>query len=445
MKKFKYLLLPGLLFFIVFFTGCGASVKNSISIDENGAGSRNIVCTIKNEDVKRLRGGIESIDEVIKSNKPEVLNLKKLEVTDGIQYVFSYDFKNLDEYILKTEKIIGKKPDSKISVSGGLFNKSYQFTESNISEELIKWAADSIAKSWIEIISPKDVYEIEATEVKFSGKTQSFDGDIKIVQNKIYEMERIEINTTINRVSGYGREILYSFSESTNSALNKNNNELNSFMLGLIPKGGKLKKIEEGNLVTYKISYDSNDIRGLNEKTRIASMDERASISINTAGGNSISEKIEEVTENIDFSKLLEGGKAKSGVIYRFEIPEKYSFKKVGETGVDEKADNVQVNGGGEITSNAKSRLLTEKYPTSRVDFSAQYKSKGQMGYLILGVILMVVMVISGVFLTKLIISKQEGRFRRKSSDTMEKTWSFETDWTLNSNQKDDIDQTNQP
>lgn len=440
-RRLRLLIMMAGMVLVLLLTGCGASIKGSININSDGSGSRTMVGFIKNEDMAKLRGGEAALDEVLNRSKPEVLDIKKVNSGDGIQYVFSYDFKNFDEYLSKTEKIINRKPDSKFTVSGGIFNRTYKFTESNISHDLVKWAAEAVAKSWVEIINPRDIYKIEGNEVKLIENKVNFDSNIDISTNKLYEVDRIEVATIINKLSGYERDILYTFAKSTNDALNKQDNELYNYMIKLIPKGGKLKKIESDDYITYKISFSSNDLKNLNQKTRGASLDERASISMNKIGGNGISENLQEYSDTIDFIKFLEGTNIKNGISYRLTVPAENTFRKLGDMDIADKGSNIKLDETSELTVNKGQKTLIQNFEGNQINFNTQIKTKGQASLFVAGILLIIILLISGIFITKYIMNRHETKLKKsRENRSIDKTWTFETDWTahINKEQSDD-------
>lgn len=102
-----FALLGAALLFLL--TACGAKIDTVFTIDENGAGTREITLTLTQDDTTKdsIKGGVEAVEASIKKHLPTEIEFLDL-TTEGdvVTAKFVIEFANIDEYVTKAKALL---------------------------------------------------------------------------------------------------------------------------------------------------------------------------------------------------------------------------------------------------------------------------------------------------------------------------------------------------
>ena len=425
MRITKAFIFSVMLFALFILTGCGAKIEGKISINSDGSGNRTIVCRISQRDISRINGGEKALDEIINKNKPSVLTQKKTMEGEDRIYTFSYNFKDFNEYLSKTQQITGKKPESSLLVTGSGFSRNYSLTEKSQTLDLLRWAIDEVERSGVSGLALGEMYQIGSTEVNLLGYKQYFTGDIKVEIDKQFSLEGISVDTKISSLKEISRSIKYIFSEEVDRSLNING-ELSRLIEGLVPRDARYQRTLKDSLVYYEISFSSGDLKDLNAKTRTATMDERASLFINNINEKSYSINVREIVDSIDFMRLTGAAEIRNGIMYSVRIPANFNLRRIMEFNTSSSGGKIP---GVEIKSEQDFRVINYGTAGNDVKFNLEYTTPRTDSYLYGWIVAFIILGVSGFLFVKLVVKRRVAR--RWSRKVKEDTLSFDNEWKI--------------
>lgn len=332
MKSIKKSALLFLLFSLVLIvSGCGAEITNKIIIDENGTGIREIICTISENDIEQeIDGGETALDKVLNENKPTELNMNKTKKDGNIEYTFSYEFKNIEEFKNITEKLAHRPVDISLIESGNVFNKTFEFIAEPALDDIIKWAPQAVVDADLTTYDAGDIYDIGETELYFCNNDgRTFYSNIDADATLEYAIENIDVFTTIKSDDNLKREIIFSIPESTEIKLNENNNELDEFFQNLTPKNANLQKNKSDEIIKYNISFTAKTQNELRDFTNEVTLDTENDFTFIKTKKSSILKPTYSIEENINFENLLIDIQFNNPIKCNYTLNKKYAFDLV--------------------------------------------------------------------------------------------------------------------
>lgn len=410
MKKMKFILFFLISLSCLIFAGCGAHIDSKINLNPDGSGKRDIICTIPDSNFKGILGGETALDSILKKNKPGILTMQKEKSNSSTIYTFTYNFKSFDDYLSKSESLIGSKPDSSFDISGEAFQKKYTFQEENLNYKLMKWAVDAVSVSGLAYTGRDKMYETGQTTVTMDGKSEKFNDKVNFSVEKAFSVDRISVYTKMNSDNTYSRDITYYFTESIFSALNENGSGLDNYMKNLIPNGGKLSIINaSGGVKGYKISFSAANPEDLSTKTEAASKDKKTSFKITKLSDTSVFRPQNRISESINFSDYTSGAAIDKGISYSFETPQGYTCETLMGSSASVKASRLQTVSSGNASES--------------INFIASYHVINYSAYITL--ILITISVLALVCMSAVIFLRKVKAL--KLTNTYENTVSEET------------------
>ncbi|WP_058486281.1 hypothetical protein [Defluviitalea phaphyphila] len=320
MNKIKNIILFIILLGIIFIiSGCGAKVDSIITIDENGKGTRVITAFIDVMYFEYIDGGIEALDEVLSSAKPDVLDMDKYIDESGVYYIFTYSFNNIDEYNKKTEQITGKPHDAVYINEDSLFGKVCRFTETNPSYDMTKWATDAIDASGIVTEGTgTDLFELNNIYVNLPEYEDYFYGNIEFINvgfEETYPADAIVIITKIGFKDTLDREINIYFDAYTEETISREK------LMNYFSEFCNEVEIEEDYLeVKYKLLFNEKTPEQLQDYMKKFSKDNEFTL-VEDENFNPL-HPIYILNEKTSFNELLQETFPLYGIDYIINYPE---------------------------------------------------------------------------------------------------------------------------
>ncbi|WP_058486284.1 hypothetical protein [Defluviitalea phaphyphila] len=313
---FLLIIILGTIFII---SGCGAEIDSTITIDENGKGTRVITAFIDEMYFEYIEGGIEALDEVLNSAKPDVLEMKKnvLEY-GGVEYVFSYSFDNIDEYNEKTEQITGKPHDAVYINEDSVFGKVCSFTETNPSYDMVKWATDAIDSAGIvEEGSGTDLFQLDKIYITLPEYEDYVYGDVDTVNfnfEETYPVDKISVITKINFEDTLDREIHIHFDYYTEEKISKD-----KLMEYFGEFCDEIEREENSSEVKYKLLFNEKTSEQLQDYMKRFSSKNKFTL-VEDEDSNPL-HPIYILNEETSFTELLKGISPIYGIDYFIYYP----------------------------------------------------------------------------------------------------------------------------
>ncbi len=259
------MLVPVLILFI--FAGCGATISTEMDIDKNFAGSRVITLDITTDDLSKVTGGIDALENVIKDEKPDVIDYKISDSSDGKSIVFTIKFDSLKDYRAKVEKLISagvtkeEKENDDVLVptvayerNESYFKKGIKFKENFSSVSLLDWFKEGIREAEIISESESNWYEMGNNLLTIEGKEYSPSSTFEVVEQEETCLNNVEVKTVVLQDNTIERSITFYANEETISDLAAKGCVLKDYLGGLAPEGAEFTNNEEEYSYTIKFT-----------------------------------------------------------------------------------------------------------------------------------------------------------------------------------------------
>ncbi|MTI67664.1 MAG: hypothetical protein FH753_13845 [Firmicutes bacterium] len=336
-KKVFLLLMISLTFILV---GCGAEISSEINIGEKGNGERSLFIKINEDDLSSIEGGLSELDKVLKEKKPDVMTMERYNLYSGVEYVFRYDFKDIEEYNEKTSQIIGKEHEAIYDSSESIFGEKCEFVESNVSYELAKWAIDAVDNSEVVDSSRNDLYDMKETTIITHMGSRRFNSSSKITckNDNSLPIKDVEIETFIDFNSPIKRRINLKFSNETVNYIG--NEKLLTYLNGIYD--GFNKKIGYDGIVYSNTIIDDEENK-LDDFIKTISKAREGSLKVKENDKSNLLHRRYEINEYSDIKNIIKGTYVSGDVIYKLHLPE--GFKKDLDTNGYLKSDGIDEYG----------------------------------------------------------------------------------------------------
>ena len=179
----KFLLTFVVIAVMLLLAGCGADLKVNTKVNPDLSGERTFVIAVSENDLKEINLSSRNFEEILRKNMPVPMDIK-IESNNGyLVYKLTEKFKNPDELVSNSEKILGYKPDIELSSLGRMLSFQYHFYDPTPPEKYFNWVVNSLEKSGVNLDEYKDSLVASAvSSVKLPGKTDMVaDGEYESV------------------------------------------------------------------------------------------------------------------------------------------------------------------------------------------------------------------------------------------------------------------------
>ncbi|WBW98405.1 hypothetical protein [Oceanirhabdus sp. W0125-5] len=322
-RKLKFFI--SFMFIVLLFSSCGAKVSTNLIIKEDGGGKRVIYAQISHEDMKKVRGGEESLIKVLNDNKPQNVKLSKISNETGVTLKFEVEFSDKIEYGEKIHSIIGKDHQYEYNYYKDAFRKSFEMYEEDINYDLIKWAVNAVENAGIIKGNSSDFYEIGDTTVETPLGKFTFNGDINIAEKSEHYIENINIITKYNDLGDITRRIEIVFTKTVHD--NMNGGELLKYFNNILP-GFEVRESEEE--VIYMNTIDMVKRNETYEHMNSLTNDTHDFIVKRSEGGNVFVEK-NNLKERFSLSNISNNPGTKVRINYLLIYPKEYELSSNSE------------------------------------------------------------------------------------------------------------------
>ena len=286
--------------------------------DNTFTGTRNLIIEIDESDINSyVSGGREGFELALRKSRPTWLEYTLKTQDKTITFTMNFSFSTYDEYVERLTELLGYKPaimneqGDKINIVEGF--KSIELT--NFVKNQLE-AEDMLVEGNIQEFFTVNNSTLEIGEAKYETKEAI---DTREKQDVIL-FSNVSIQTVINNISDYSREITVTVDTDEEDALKE-----------IKERFEKIGEVKENSKTRITVSFDANSLEELSEKTMQAL---NVSVLITEKQEYSTDEKMKiTYEESIDNEKLLtENG----SISQRITCPEIYeNIEKEEDTAVN--------------------------------------------------------------------------------------------------------------
>lgn len=286
--------------------------------DNTFAGTRNLIIEIDESDINSyISGGREGFELALRKSRPTWLEYTIKTQDKTITFTMNFSFSTYDEYVERLTELLGYKPaimneqGDKTNIVEGF--KSIELT--NFVKNQLE-AEDMLVEGNIQEFFTVNNSTLELGEAKYETK-EAIDTREK---QDVIKFSNVSIQTVINNISDYSREITVTIAPDEENALKE-----------IKERFEKIGEVKENSKTRVTVSFDANSLEELSEKTMQAL---NVSVLITEKQEYSTDKKMKiTYEESIDNEKLLtENG----SISQRITCPEIYeNIEKEEDTAVN--------------------------------------------------------------------------------------------------------------
>ena len=145
MRK-SFCLLVFLLLLILLLAGCGANIDSETRLDPKGSGKIVFTAQIPNDQLDKIEGGAQTLEETLKAVKPEALAMSPMtQDQNGAKIIFTLDFQSIDDLKAKTKQLTGKDMEISYEVTGTPFKPVITYINKAQVKDYFQWAIKAVA------------------------------------------------------------------------------------------------------------------------------------------------------------------------------------------------------------------------------------------------------------------------------------------------------------
>lgn len=313
-KLLKHSFLLVMLLFVLALTGCGAKISSTLNVDKEGKGDRKVTMSVSKNNESNITGGFNALENVLKQNLPSEFTMERINSEDGVNFVFTLSFNNIDEYNVKTATIIKTPSVATFIYGNSLFGESCSFEEADILEKLVTWAIDAVENAKIVTESRSNLYELAGTEITTPTGKDNFSQNINYNYNNVYSFEDIFVDTYLDIAQNTVSRI-FTFNLKKDTLDKIGADKLDVYFKGFFKD---ITRTEVDDLVVYKtspilVSKNENIMSTLSRKPQVYSFKQHPYSNI------LYTSYIFEDT--FDLNKLFQGTGVENNIIYTLNIP----------------------------------------------------------------------------------------------------------------------------
>ena len=174
-------------------TACGAVISTTLTVAEDGSGSRVMVLTLPADDMDALVSGTAGVDASVRKNLPAELAYGGLQATadGGASATFTLTFTSTDDYKTKAAALLALGGDTtstlEFAVTDSLLVKGVKIDEDFGSYGLLKWMFDGLLADGV-------VEESNASSMHEAGDTILNVGGVSVPQSSVYDYSNVADN-----------------------------------------------------------------------------------------------------------------------------------------------------------------------------------------------------------------------------------------------------------
>jgi hypothetical protein len=235
---------------VLVLTACGATIDTTLTVADDGSGSRVMVVTLDADGMAQLNTGAAEVDASIRKRLPTELAYPGLKSTSdgGVTAEFTLAFASADEYTKKAYALlaVGGNSTSTVDfeVTDSILLKGLTINEDFGSYDLLKWMFDGLLEDGIVSESnASDMYEVGDSVLNFGG--------LSVNQNASYDYSDIIDNgfssitmaTDLSDSKNITRKITYVVDPTKYGSRTELYDE---FFLQVVPSGADFVMVDDG-------------------------------------------------------------------------------------------------------------------------------------------------------------------------------------------------------
>ncbi len=244
-----------ILVLLLVLTSCGATISQTVEIDNDFNGTKTILIEISEDDATYLEGGVDALSETINKVKPDFITQNFITLPEGHFIELSYDFNDINEYEEKTKTLTGNENFTvslEETVGSTFLTSEVIYSESDVRDSSVQWIIDAIYPD--NLTTETELVDTNTFYLIFNDK--SFEPSVrddfftkKFANNPIFK----SVSTNLNFDNNSYDFILNYDSDSYNSLSDNVKNEfLNVYENTIIE--------ENGDITTIKFQFENTDL-----------------------------------------------------------------------------------------------------------------------------------------------------------------------------------------
>lgn len=264
-------------------TACGAVIDTTMTVANDGSGSRVMVATLSGEDLATLSNGSAAIDASIQKNLPAELTYSGITPTadGGVTVTLTLAFTSSDDYKKKAQALLSKGGNVEaaldFSVTDSLLLKGIRIDEDFTSSDLLKWLFDGlIADGVVAEADASNMYELGSSVLNYGGASVTQNGSYDYTTVVDNGFAGISMATDIADPDKITRTITYSVAPAKYAA---NKALYDEFFATSTPSGADLTEEEDG---TWAMTFNG-DAKAISKHTDTATGGTGSELSVKTA------------------------------------------------------------------------------------------------------------------------------------------------------------------
>lgn len=327
----KYVLLSSLLILVLLiFTACGAVINTEMSFNKDFKGERILTAFVKSSDIRSyVPTGADGIEEAIKKYIPESMTYKRIDKeSNDVEFIFSINFNDLEDYTKKVTQILNKNPDNTIQASilydnkNNEFKKNVLFEENFSSKDLLAWLAYALkTENIVNDSNTSNWMEIGTSSLKIENQDYDVYGNFQVKESESTSFDKINVLTEILENGKLKRSITFLMDEKNVKILEGRGIIISEYLKKLSPENSYFEESKEDKNIKYLISFESETFQELSSNTDKLFNSQNSIFAINYSSYDDSKNSIKiDVNEYIDASYYLDydSNKLKSD-IYLYE------------------------------------------------------------------------------------------------------------------------------
>ncbi len=264
----KILLVVAVTIIAMLGAGCGGTLKTEFTMDESLSGQRVMTFTCeRSETDSKVTGDYAEISATVAANTPDVLKFEDVSTDTDITYIFTLEFKDLNEYankvnslmeyngeVITEDLLVYELPDS-------IFETGINYKENFTSGTLMAWFPKLLAeKGYITEDNVSNVfYNTSADWLIWGEEKNTYSESVEINSFRRMTLGSITLYTTINPDGTVDRKIAVSVPKELMSA---NETGVRNYFEARTPAGADASWSEYG--YDYEVARTSMNVDEVN-------------------------------------------------------------------------------------------------------------------------------------------------------------------------------------
>ncbi len=270
MKKLRLLLVLLILSALLCLSGC-VNIYTTMTVSSEFAGQRVMTVSFPANQLQSA-GGLEDVDELIDGAKPALLEYKRSDSADPVEYIFTLRFNSLEDYEKKVESLAMRDVSIEYVYVNQPYTREIRLTEDFDSSDLFVWF-DQVLNGQKDVIEAAFGKQVNTENIwTVTGYTLELDGETDIVSSKKISYSRgsgdlitgVEMTTVIHGDEKYTRYIDFRLSRDCSE---NDRNAIIDRMSASLPEGGSIEQNVGAGGSSCTVSFSATTAQQLADMT----------------------------------------------------------------------------------------------------------------------------------------------------------------------------------